>query len=97
MKLENLLLGQDYRLKISDFGIAGPAAGRDSNGTLTSVEGSNNYKAPEILLKQPYSGQSIDIFSCGVILFMMVNGSPPFRSAAMTDHHYKMISEKDFE
>ena len=56
MKLENLLLDSNCRLKIADFGIAGPAAGRDGSGDLHTVLGSYGYTAPEILLKQPYKG-----------------------------------------
>ena len=51
MKLENLLLDSNCRLKIADFGIAGPAAGRDGSGVLHTVLGSHGYTAPEILLK----------------------------------------------
>ena len=50
MKPENLLLDSNCRLKIADFGIAGPAAGRDGLGVLNTVLGSNGYTAPEILM-----------------------------------------------
>lgn len=53
--------------------------------------GTLNYMAPEILLKQPYQAQSVDIFALGVILFMMQAGTMPFEKATASDPHYSLI------
>ena len=81
-------------MKIADFGIAGPAAGRDGNGYLKTIAGTEGYMAPEIWRKEPYKGQAIDVFSCGVILFALVTGNAPFESSKETDPCYKYIMQQ---
>jgi serine/threonine protein kinase len=49
--------------------------------------------APEILLGRKYQGFSIDLFSCGIILFIMVAQSPPFIRALPTDPIYRLLAE----
>jgi serine/threonine protein kinase len=59
-------------------------AGSDNSYVLHTKLGTEGYMAPEINLKS-YDGIKIDIFSAGVILFIMFAGSPPFRRAASND------------
>jgi serine/threonine protein kinase len=54
LKPENLLLGENYDLKIADFGFAAPIEGRDGQGFLYTKLGTLNYMAPEIHLEAPY-------------------------------------------
>lgn len=46
--------------------------------------------APEIQTKQ-YIGSRVDIFSAGVILFIMYTGTPPFEKTTATDSYYRLI------
>jgi serine/threonine protein kinase len=56
------------------------------------------YQAPEVLERRSYRGESVDIFSIGVILFLMVTGSMPYlRKAAQKDALYKYIYHKKKE
>ena len=71
LKLENLLLDINYNLKVADFGFCAPAEGRDGSGRLKTDLGTDIYKAPEVG-KSAYDGVKVDIYNCGVILFMMV-------------------------
>ena len=63
LKPENILLNKIYDVKIVDFGFACPLEGRDGSGTNKSVIGTPGYMAPEILKKQPYQGQVVDLFA----------------------------------
>ncbi len=76
MKPENLLLTStqdDACIKIADFGFAK----KDFNADLTTACGTPGYVAPEILKGEPY-GKAVDIWSIGVITFILLCGYPPF-------------------
>ena len=51
---------------------------------------------PEIKELKTYDGQKADMFSVGVILFIIVQGIFPFSEAKPDEYFYKMIVEKDF-
>ncbi|MFM7859475.1 MAG: protein kinase domain-containing protein, partial [Flammeovirgaceae bacterium] len=59
--------------------------------------GTLSYAAPEILNKKPYFGKSTDIFSSGVILFVLVNGKLPFGKALVYDNYYRNFIRNDYE
>ena len=73
LKPENLLLDLQFNLKIADFGLA-----CEQQSDLNQFAGTLTYMAPEILERKAYDGFGTDIFSCGVILFFMATGRPPF-------------------
>lgn len=59
---------------------------------LSTYLGTESYMAPEILLRQTYSGPAVDLFAAGVILFIWIAGTPPFRKAdPQNDPHYKCL------
>ena len=77
LKPENLILGSkdnNFDLKIADFGLA-TRIGPDSLLSLRC--GSPGYVAPELLNNEGY-GQKADVFSAGVILYVMLTGRPAF-------------------
>ena len=92
LKPENLLLCHNFNLKIADFGFAAPIEGKDASGNLYSKLGTLNYMAPEIHLKQPYQGRSVDLFAAAIILFIMVSAHPPFSAAEPNDPFYRCIA-----
>ena len=97
MKPENLLMDNEYTLKIADFGFAAPLRGRDGSGTLNTHLGTVNYMAPEIHLKQPYDGAQIDLFAAAIILFIMVSEHPPFTTATPADPFYRCLAANKHE
>ena len=90
LKPENIMLDENYNLKIVDFGFA-EKLNVNLNGKLNSIIGTPSYSSPELLLKQSYYGISNDVFSIGVIMFILVTGKMPFKIAIKDDIHYNLI------
>ncbi|KAL1557393.1 CBL-interacting serine/threonine-protein kinase 16 [Salvia divinorum] len=82
IKPENLLLGADGRLKISDFGLSAlydsPSSAAGGGGLLHTRCGTPAYTAPEVLRTKGYDGAKADIWSCGVVLYVLLAGFLPF-------------------
>jgi len=77
MKPKNLLLvsdDDDVQMKLADFGFATRVY---SPNSLTKQCGTPFFVAPEVLMRSPYDQQS-DMWSCGVIMFLLLGGDLPF-------------------
>jgi serine/threonine protein kinase len=91
IKIENIMVSDDYKLKLVDFGFA-----TQKNGLLSSYLGTPSYAAPELFLSNPYIGEYIDIFSLGVTLFVIVTGTFPFKTAFINDDSYQYFYKNDY-
>uniref|UniRef100_A0A915NVH5 non-specific serine/threonine protein kinase n=1 Tax=Meloidogyne floridensis TaxID=298350 RepID=A0A915NVH5_9BILA len=78
LKAENLLLDSTFQIKLADFGFSNFFS---RNDTLDTFCGSPPYAAPEVFEGKRYAGPEIDIWSLGVILYVMVCGALPFEGA----------------
>ena len=76
LKCENILLCSNNQIKIADFGFARILPANELSKTFC---GSAAYAAPELLQGLPYQGPKVDIWSLGVILYIMICSSMPFR------------------
>jgi len=89
LKPENLLLDSSFVLKLADFGFA---------NTFNSVQnvmytecGTPGYMAPEVFSKKGYDAAAADIWSCGVVLFILLAGFPPFQRPALNDWWFNKL------
>ncbi|CAA7399601.1 unnamed protein product [Spirodela intermedia] len=78
LKPENLLLDSHDVLKVSDFGLSAFCPKMNEDGLLHTTCGTPNYVAPEVLDNKGYGGAAADVWSCGVILFVLMAGYLPF-------------------
>ncbi|KAF7490331.1 Calcium/calmodulin-dependent protein kinase type 1 [Sarcoptes scabiei] len=76
LKPENLLYycqAEDSKIMISDFGLSK----MEDSGVMATACGTPGYVAPEVLAQKPY-GKSVDVWSIGVIAYILLCGYPPF-------------------
>jgi serine/threonine protein kinase len=74
-------------LKIADFGFAS----YKNIDCLKSYRGTMTYMAPEIKEGKAYNGTQVDLFSFGVILFILVHGIFPFKEARTEEYFYNLL------
>ncbi|EAS06166.2 protein kinase (macronuclear) [Tetrahymena thermophila SB210] len=72
-------------------------ASSDESHWLYESVGTETYMAPELINKQRYLGEQVDIFAFGVILFSLIHGFPPYqRIAHISDPFYRLLIEKKY-
>ncbi|GMF34291.1 unnamed protein product [Phytophthora lilii] len=105
LSLENVLLDSSRRCRLADFGLASAAGSRCFGARV----GKMLYMAPEVCSRPPYrpdaeangasigdvcyNGLQADIWSLGVVLFILVTGIPPFEKASDADARFRLVSK----
>ncbi|OVA03633.1 Protein kinase domain [Macleaya cordata] len=95
LKPENLLLDENGNLKVTDFGLTAFSEHLKTDGLLHTTCGTPAYVAPEVIGKKGYDGAKADIWSCGVILYVLLAGFLPFQDDNVVAM-YKKIYRGDF-
>jgi len=96
IKPQNLLLDSRFNLKLTDFGLS-KVLESDADAIMkTTYVGTRGYQAPELLLEKTYDLEC-DVFSAGVVLFILLTGYPPFEQAHVSDNWFKPLAKGDFE
>ncbi|KAK7281506.1 hypothetical protein RIF29_09564 [Crotalaria pallida] len=96
LKPENLLLDEEGNLKVTDFGLSTFSEHLRHDGLLHTTCGTPAYVAPEVIGKKGYDGAKADIWSCGVILYVLLSGFLPFQDENLMVM-YKKIYRGDFK
>lgn len=93
MKIENIIVDHNDNVKILDFGLSNFY---DNKRYLQTFCGSLYFAAPELLMGRAYSGPEVDVWSLGIILYVMLCGVVPFDDESVKDLQNK-IKEANFE
>lgn len=96
LKPENLLLDEEGNLKVTDFGLSAFSEHLKQDGLLHTTCGTPAYVAPEVIGKKGYDGAKADIWSCGVILYVLLAGFLPFQDDNIVAM-YRKIYRGDFK
>ncbi|UIZ24937.1 hypothetical protein KXD40_006778 [Peronospora effusa] len=109
LKPENVLLGADGHIRLTDFGLAKEMA--DEDGLTSTMCGTNGgfcppsrlldmpglcgleYMPPEMIRRKAYN-QAVDWWALGALIYEMVTGYPPFRHKNRKKLHEKILNEK---
>lgn len=95
IKTENIMIGENFSIKISDFGFSAKA--NNLSGILYTQRGTAAYASPEISENKQYNGVASDIFSLGVTMFVIVTGKMPFKRAIKGDPHYELLKNSNYD
>ncbi|XP_072585842.1 serine/threonine-protein kinase SIK3 isoform X6 [Vulpes vulpes] len=91
LKAENLLLDANLNIKIADFGFSNLFT---PGQPLKTWCGSPPYAAPELFEGKEYDGPKVDIWSLGVVLYVLVCGALPFDGSTLQNLRARVLSGK---
>ena len=87
LKIENILISKNGDIKIIDFGLSNLFSPRNY---LKTFCGSLYFAAPELLQAKQYTGPEVDVWSFGIVLYVLVCGKVPFDDQSMPQLHAKI-------
>jgi serine/threonine protein kinase len=87
LKIENILISKTGDIKIIDFGLSNLFSPRNH---LKTFCGSLYFAAPELLQAKAYTGPEVDVWSFGIVLYVLVCGKVPFDDQSMPQLHAKI-------
>ncbi|MFD8982890.1 Stk1 family PASTA domain-containing Ser/Thr kinase [Streptomyces sp. NPDC059564] len=90
MKPENVLIGDDGRVKVADFGLVRSVD--QATNTTGSILGTVSYLAPE-QIENGVTDTRVDVYACGVVLYEMLTGSKPHTGGTPAQVLYQHLNE----
>ncbi|MGB7979505.1 MAG: PASTA domain-containing protein [Candidatus Nanopelagicales bacterium] len=92
VKPENVLISEDGRVKVTDFGLARAIEGADSGKTQGLLLGTVAYLSPE-QVEHDHTDARSDVYSAGILLFELLTGQVPFSASAPMQVAYRHVHE----
>ena len=91
LKLSNILLDDHFTLKLGDFGLSKVEDSHANGGDIQSYSGMGTaeIKAPEVYEGDVYSREKADVWSCGVVIVMLLIGKEPWKLADELDESFR--------
>ncbi|GER24006.1 serine/threonine protein kinase [Zafaria cholistanensis] len=89
MKPENVLLSDEGRIKVADFGLARAATGHTATGNLV---GTVAYISPELITGEPADARS-DVYAVGIMLYELLTGRQPFSAESPIQVAFQHVNE----
>merc|ERR1719242_1677175 len=87
---QQVLFSHNFQIKFCDFGLATAFGNKDFR--CNKYVGKTAYKAPKVYGKKKiFDARAADIWSLGVVLFMMTIGAPPFARPSRKEYGYQMV------
>ncbi|KAL4439540.1 hypothetical protein ABPG74_003942 [Tetrahymena malaccensis] len=97
LKPENILVNRNYQIKITDFGLAQNVSDIERILKINNIYFKPTvYHAPELYEQNIKDFATVDIFSLGVILFILLAGHLPFKEASPDNQHYQLIKNNQY-
>ena len=99
IKLENILIMKDGTIKLADWGLS---SFNVKNRRCKTLCGTLSYMAPEILLNELYNSNKSDVWSLGVLIFILCSGTKPYSDCdtfenLIKDYYYKILIKKRWD
>lgn len=95
LSLENVLLTNNSIPKLCDFGLARVfESGVRFRGSIHARPGKLSYMSPEIYSGSDFDGPAADVWSLGIVLFIIMFGFPPFEVASRSDVRYDFMLQR---
>ena len=91
LKSHNILLDENYNIKICDFGLAKPKT--DLNMGSAKFSGTPAYMAPEILQKKSYD-EKVDVFAFGTLVWEIMTRKIPHEGVEIADLKQRVLSDE---
>ena len=91
LKSHNILLDENYNIKLCDFGLARVKS--DLNTGASKFSGTPAYMAPEILQKKSYD-EKVDVFAFGTLIWEILTRKIPYEGVEIVDLKQRLLSDE---